>query len=273
MEITGDLILQYIVNAAIKVIAALIIFAIGRWLAGLSARYVGKALKRGDYDEALVRFLTNLTKLSVVALAIVIALGTLGVESTSYAALIAAFGLAVGLALQGALSNFAAGVLILVTHPFTLNQVVEIAGKTGLVDDIGILSTKLITGDNKVVVVPNGQIMDGTITNYSELGVRRIDLVFGIGYGDDLLKAKQLLLELLQKDERVLEDPAPTVKVLELAHSSVNFAVRPFVKIEDYWDAHFDLTEKVKLRFDEAGISIPYQQQDIHVFQANGNAS
>ncbi|RME98152.1 MAG: mechanosensitive ion channel family protein [Chloroflexi bacterium] len=258
---------QLIVQYGLNLLYALIIFAIGYWLAGVVSRLVKKALSRTGINETLIPFAANLAYIAVLVVAGLAALERLGVQTTSIIAILGAAGLAVGLALQGSLANFAAGVLILVFKPFTLGNLIEAAGVFGVVEQIQIFNTVLLTPDNKTVIVPNAQITGGSITNYSEKGFLRLDLVFGIGYDDDLLKAKSILEELVHADPRVLKEPAPTVAVLELADSSVNFAVRPFVKVEDYWGVHFDLTEAVKLRFDNEGISIPYPQQDVHMHQ------
>lgn len=272
MEFDFGPLLNTLINVGLRVIVALLIFAVGRWLAGVTARLVRRTLDQRGTDEAVARMVTTLTRLAVLLIAFAIALGTLGIETTALAALIAALGLAIGLALQGALANFAGGVLILTFHPFRIGDLVEISGSIGIIEDIQLVYTVLLTGDNSKVVIPNGQISNDKITNFSATGIRRVDLVFGIGYENDLHKAKGILTELVTADERVLAEPAPTIRVLELAGSSVNIAVRPFAKLEHYWDIYFDLTEQVKLRFDEEGISIPFPQQDVHLFQANGSA-
>ncbi len=190
-----------------------------------------------------------------------------GVATTSIIAVLGAMGLALGLALQGALANFAAGALMLVFRPMKVGDLVEAAGVFGRVEEIQIFNTVILTPDNKTVIIPNGQVTGGNITNYSAKGLIRVDLIFGIGYTDDLLKAKQILEEIVKADERVASNPAPSVDVMELADSSVNFAVRPFVDPEVYWNVYFGLTEQVKMRFDKEGLSIPFPQRDIHVFQ------
>lgn len=251
----------------LNLIGALLIFFIGRWAAGFGARMVKKLLDRGSVNQTLVNFAASLTQTIILVFAIVAAFEQMGVETTSLVALLGAAGLAVGLALQGSLANFAAGVMILFFQPFKIGDLIEGGGAFGVVEEIQIFNTIIITPDNKTVIVSNAQITGNNITNYSAKGMLRLDLVFGIGYDDDLLKAKRLLNDMLSNDERVLSDPSPTVAVLELADSTVNFAVRPYVKVEDYWDVHFDLTERVKLLFDKEGISIPYPQHDVHLFQ------
>jgi len=199
------------------------------------------------------------------------ALGTLGVETASFAAVIAAAGLAVGFALQGSLSNFAAGVMLIIFRPFKAGDFVEAGGAMGAVEAVNIFNTIMKSPDNKKVIIPNSKITGDSIVNYSAQDTRRVDMVFGIGYDDDIRKAKSTLEQILASDERVLKDPAPTVAVSELADSSVNFVVRPWVKTADYWGVFFDITEKVKLTFDEQGISIPFPQRDIHMFQEAAN--
>ena len=201
----------------------------------------------------------------LLAFVIIASLEQLGVDTSSLTAIIAAAGLAVGFALQGSLSNFAAGVMIILFRPFRVGEFIEGAGIKGTVREIQIFSTILTTGDNKRIIVPNGQIMSDDITNYSANDTRRIDMVFGIGYEDDLLAAKTTLEEILAAHPKVLEEPATVVNVAELADSSVNFNARPWVKTEDYWDVRADIHEQVKLVFDEKGISIPFPQQDVHV--------
>jgi len=271
MEFDFGPILTALIAVGLKVIAALIIFAIGRWIAELAAKWVRRALDRRETDEAVARMLTTLTRLTVLLVAFVIALGAVGIQTTALAGLIAALGLAIGLALQGALANFAGGMLILTFHPFRIGDLVQVGESMGIVEDIQLVSTVLASDNGSKVIVPNGQVANNTITNFSTTGIRRIDSVFGVSYDDDLQKAKEVLTKLVAADERILEEPAPVVRVLELADSSVNFAVRPFVKFDDYWDVRSDLTEQVKLRFDAEGLSMPYPQRDVHLIQTNGD--
>ena len=225
-------------------------------------------LQRSEVDATLIGFLTNLIYIGAMALVIITALGKLGVNTASFAAVIAAAGLAIGFALQGSLANFAAGVMLVIFRPFQVGDYVEAGGVSGTVEEIQIFATMFKTPDNKQVVVGNAAVTDGTIVNYSAKDTRRVDLVFGIGYDDDIKKAKDLLQKIRDEGERILNDPAPTVGLLELADSSVNFAVRPWVQTADYWDVYFALQERVKLAFDAAGISIPYPQSDVHMHQA-----
>jgi small conductance mechanosensitive channel len=256
-----------LIDLGLRILTAIVIFLFGRWLAKFAANLARKAMQRGKVDESLMRFIGNLVYVGLLAVTIISVLATLGVQTASLVALLGAGGLAIGLALEGALSNFAAGVLVLLFRPFKLDDFVEIAGTMGTVEEIQIFYTILITPDNKKVIIPNGQVTSNTITNYTALGTRRLDMVFGIGYNDDIKKTKEILSEMIAADPRVLPEPAPVVAVLELADSSVNFAVRPYVTVEDYWSLRFDFTEQVKLRFDAEGISIPFPQQDVHLHQ------
>lgn len=267
MELDLSPILTALITLGLKVVAALVIFAVGRWLANRAAKWVRRTLDARETDEAVARMLTTLTRLAVLVVALVLALATVGIQTTALAGLVAAFGLAIGLALQGALGNFAGGVLILTFHPFRIGDLVAVGGATGVVEDIQLVATVLDVGNGSRVIVPNGQVANSAITNFSATGMRRIDMAFGIGYDDDLQQAKAVLAELLTADPRVLEQPAPVVGVLELADSSVNLAVRPFVKLADYADVQFDLTEQVKRRFDAEGITMPYPQQAVHVIR------
>ncbi|MBN66213.1 MAG: mechanosensitive ion channel protein [Rickettsiales bacterium] len=255
------------VDWAINIAAAVAIFILGRWLAKFLVGFTNKLLRRSKVDETLIGFLGNIVYALALTLVIIASLSKLGINTTSLAAVLAAAGLAIGLSLQGSLSNFAAGVMLISFRPFKKGDYVEAAGSAGTVDDISIFTTTLKTPDNRVLIVPNKNILDNNIINYSAMDTRRIDMVFGIGYDDDLKKAKTILMEELENDDRVLSDPAPVVVVGELADSSVNFLVRPWTKSEDYWATKWDLTERIKLRFDAEGISIPFPQRDLHVYQ------
>ncbi len=216
-------------------------------------------------NEMLVNFLSSIINIVLMLFVIVAALNRLGVNTASLVALLGAAGLAIGLSLQDSLKNFAAGVMIILFKPFKLGDFVEAGGATGVVEKITIFSTQFKTGDNKEIIVPNGAIYGGMIVNYSTKETRRIDLVFGIGYGDDIKKAKEIIIDILNSDEGILKDPEPTVALGELADSSVNFNVRPWVKSADYWPVRADILEKIKIAFDENGISIPYPQMDVHL--------
>jgi len=222
-------------------------------------------LNKAQLDSILVDFISAIISSLLTLFVIIAAVGKLGVDTTSLVAILGAAGLAIGLSLQGSLQNFAAGVMLLVFRPFKAGDFVEAGGVSGSVINIGIFSTIMSTPDNKEIIVPNGNIYGDNITNYSAKSTRRVDMVFGIGYGDDLLKAKRVLTSMLDADERVLKEPAYTVAVGELGDSSVNLVVRPWVKSSDYWGLKFDFTEAVKLRFDQEGISIPFPQMDVHL--------
>ena len=255
----------YVVPWAINIFFALVIFIVGRWLTHILVKLLRKALGRADMDEILINFVASIANAVLMLFVIIAALNQLGVNTTSLIALLGAAGLAIGLALQNSLQNFASGVMLIIFRPFKTGDFVEAGGTSGVVEHISIFTTIMRTGDNREVIVPNGAIYNGTITNYSARDTRRIDMVFGIGYGDDIRKAKQILQRLLDADERILKDPAPLIAVGELADSSVNFNVRPWVKSGDYWGVKFDFTEQVKLTFDAEGISIPYPQMDVHM--------
>lgn len=252
-----------------NVLAALIIFVVG-WSAAKVARGVlRRALTKASFDETLSLFLSRLAYMLLLTFVAIVTIQKLGVDTTSFAAVIAAGGLAVGLALQGSLSNFASGVMLIALRPFKVGDFVEAAGTSGKVAAIAVFATELLTGDNKKVIIPNSAIASATITNYSANATRRVDLVVGVGYDADLRKAREVLESILSAEPRVLKDPAPLVAVSNLGESSVDFVVRPWVNSGDYWPVTFDLNERIKLRLDEEGISIPFPQRDIHVHQVS----
>jgi len=253
------------VDFGINVVTAILIFFVGKWVVNLVVSGLMKAMQKGELDVTLRRFIGNLARMLLMLFVIIAAINQLGVQTASLIALLGAAGLAVGLALQGSLSNFAAGVLIVLFRPYKVGDWIEGGGISGAVEEVQILTTVLKTGDNKRVIVPNSQIMGTTITNYSANETRRVDLVVGVSYSDDLDKVRKELQDLVDTDERILKDPAVTIAVSELADSSVNFVLRPWVKTADYWAVYFDLTERVKKRFDEVGISIPFPQRDVHI--------
>tara|TARA_B110000503_G_scaffold142160_1_gene238067 strand:- start:1912 stop:2589 length:678 start_codon:yes stop_codon:yes gene_type:complete len=224
---------------------------------------------RAKVDNILVDFLSGLAKAAMVLFVIVAALTQLGVDTTSLIALIGAAGIAVGLALKDSLQNFASGVMLILFRPFKAGDFIDAGGVMGIVERITVFSTTLRTGDNKEVIVPNGSIYGGTITNYSARETRRVDMIFGIGYDADLLKAKTVLRALVDNDERILKEPEVLIAIAELADSSVNIIVRPWVKSGDYWPVFWDMQEKVKLTFDQEGISIPFPQMDVHLNKAD----
>jgi small conductance mechanosensitive channel len=253
----------------LKLVAAAVVFIVGRWVAKGLTRFAEKVMNKRQVDPTIVAFTVNMAYIILLVFVVLAALGQLGIQTTSFIAVIGAAGLAVGLALQGSLSNFAAGFLMIIFRPFKVGDFIEGAGVAGTVEVIHIFTTQLSTPDNKTVIVPNAGLTAGNITNYSAKGTRRVDMVMGIGYEDDIDKAKEIMADLIAQDERILKDPAPTIGVVELADSSVNFAVRPWVKSGDYWNVYFELTEKIKKRFDAEGISIPYPQRDVHVYKHN----
>ena len=264
-----ELAINYGSQYGLKLLFALLVFFIGKRIARFITNLVIKLMKNNDVDAELIGFFDSLIYWLLFALVCVAALGQLGVQTASFIALIGAAGLAIGLALQGALSNFAAGVLIIILRPLRVNDFVEVAGEAGSIQNIKIFTTELRTGDNKCVIIPNSRVLDSNIVNYSSTGRRRVDLVFGIGYNDNLDHARKVFQDIIQSDERILKDPEPVIAVSELAESSVNFVVRPWVKTEDYWAVNFDITEQVKKRFDEEKISIPFPQQDVNIFKAD----
>jgi small conductance mechanosensitive channel len=257
----------YLIPWFVKIALALAIFFIGREVAKWLVKLSGRVLRKGGMDDMLVQFLGNITHALLLAFVVLAALAQLGINTSSALAVFAAAGLAVGLALQNSLANFAAGVMLIVFRPFKVGDFVEAGGVAGVVESIAVFSTTMKTGDNKEVIVPNGQIYSATITNFSARATRRIDLVFAIGYGDDIKQAKQILAAEMAKDARILQEPSPAILVLELADSSINLAARPWVNSGDYWTVRSDLLENVKGAFDAAGIRIPYPQRDVHLHE------
>lgn len=249
----------------LKIMGALLIFIIGKWVARRIQRFIVNMMRKNKMDETLLSFVESIVYVVLLIVVVLASLNTLGIETTSFIAILGAAGLAIGLALQGTLGNIGSGVLLISFRPFKMDDFVIVGGETGTVAGISMFATTLHTLDNKVITVPNSAVTSGNITNFSSKEIRRIDLTFGIGYGDDLRLAKATLEEILREDERVLKDPAPFVGVIELGDSSVNFVFRPWVKSSDYWDVYFAMHEKVKLTFDAKGISIPYPQMDIHL--------
>ncbi|CAH8226946.1 small conductance mechanosensitive channel MscS [Vibrio aestuarianus] len=257
----SDLLVQYGVN----IISAVLILFIGNIVVKAVAGSVAKVLKKKEMDNAVVEFIHGLVRYLLFVIVLIAALGRVGVETASVVAVIGAAGLAIGLALQGSLSNFAAGVLIVAFRPFKSGDYVEISGVAGSVEAIQIFQTILKTPDNKMVVVPNSGVIGGAITNYSRHATRRVDMVIGVSYKADLQKTKQVLRATLEKDPRILKDPDMTIGVLALADSSINFVVRPWVKTEDYWGVYFDSMQAIKEALDANGIEIPFPQMDVHL--------
>ncbi|MEI8657460.1 MULTISPECIES: small-conductance mechanosensitive channel MscS [Gammaproteobacteria] len=257
----SDLLIQYGVN----IVSAILILIIGNIIVKAVAGSVAKVLHKKEMDKAVVEFIHGLVRYVLFVIVLIAALGRVGVETASVVAVIGAAGLAIGLALQGSLSNFAAGVLIVGFRPFKSGDYVEVAGVAGSVEAIQIFQTILKTPDNKMVVVPNGAIIGGSITNYSRHATRRVDLVIGVSYKADLKLTKKVIRETLEKDSRILKDPDITIGVLALADSSVNFVVRPWCKTEDYWGVYFDSMQAIKEALDANGIEIPFPQMDVHL--------
>ena len=262
-----DTAVQAISVYGVKLLIALIVFLIGKRIARMLTNIAVKAMSKASVDKELTGFLESLIYWGLFAIVVIAALGQLGIQTASFIAILGAAGLAVGLALQGSLSNFAAGVLILILRPFNVGNYVETAGSAGSVTRINIFTTELLTGDNKKIIIPNSRVLDSNIVNYSSTGTRRVDMVFGIGYDDDIDKARSILKSIIDDDKRILKDHDTRIAVSELGDSSVNFVVRPWVSSADYWDVLFDTNAEVKKRFDAQGVSIPFPQRDVHVIK------
>ena len=257
--------LELATTYGIKILGAIVIWIVGSWIIKKIIKGARKVMSKQNYDESLQKFLLNLLGWTLKIILIVSILGTLGVETTSFAAILAAAGLAIGMALQGSLGNFAGGVLIMIFKPFKIGDLIEAQGELGVVKEIEIFTTKLTGLSNREIIIPNGSLSNGNIINYTTEGTRRVDLTFGVGYDSDIKKTKAVLMQVLLSHPKVLKEPAPTVNVSELADSSINFAVRPWSTADDYWDVYFGITEDVKEALDKAGIEIPYPHQvEIH---------
>ena len=252
----------------INLVTAIAIFYIGKMIVGLLTRSLRKVMQAHEIDKTLESFVCNLVRMVLLTFVIIASVSALGIQTTSFIAVVGAAGLAIGLALQGSLSNFASGVLIVLFRPYKVGDWVEAAGVAGTIVEVQILTTVFKTGDNKSIIVPNGQVMNSIIINYSANDQRRVDMVVGVSYDDDLDKVRATLEDLIAADDRILDDPACTIAVAELADSSVNFIVRPWVKSGDYSGVKFDLTEAIKKRFDKEGITFPFPQQDVHLYSA-----
>ncbi len=248
-----------------QIVTAVLILVLG-WIASkIIVRITKSYLLKANIDQLLVNFATSILYWTLLLVIIIAALSSLGIDTTALIALLGAAGIAIGIALQDSMKNFASGVLLIVFRPFDIGDFVEAGGTSGVVEEITLFSTMMRTGDNRSVIVPNGAIYDDTITNNSARDTRRVDMVFGIGYEDDMRKARDIMMDILKADERILTDPEPAIALAELADSSVNFNVRPWCASADYWAVKSDITEKIKLAFDENSISIPYPQMDVHV--------
>lgn len=254
-----------------KVIGAIIILIVGRIVVSFLSKMVKKVLRKANTEETITKFVTTLTRIGLMIFVILAALSTLGVETASIIAVIGAAGLAVGFALQGSLSNFASGIMLIVFRPIKKDDLAEIAGHLGVIKEVHIFHTVMVSLENKRVIIPNSKITSDSIVNYSAEGYLRCDMVFGVSYGDDIDKAKAILEKIMHSDSRVMAEPPYMVAVKTLNNSSVDFAVRPYVKVEDYWGVYFDTTEQVKKQFDAAGVTIPFPQRDVHMFQKTGS--
>jgi len=269
-SVISESVVELVSTWGLKVVGAIAVLIVGRMICGALRRGTRRALERGNVDAALVPFASSLVYYFALAVVLIAVLNLFGIQTASVIAILGAAGLAVGLAMQGTLSNFAAGVMLLVFRPFKLGDFVEVAGTAGSVQEIGIFSTVLHTGDNRKVIVPNSSVYGDTITNYSANETRRIDLVIGIGYDDDIGRALETIRRVLSTDARVLGEPEPQVAVSELGDSSVNLVVRPWCASSDYWAVRFDLTRAIKEQLEAAGCSIPFPQTDVHLHQPNG---
>lgn len=266
--LTAAFLSSYILPWAIKIALAIAIFVVGKWVAWRISLLAERLLLTANLDQTLARFLRNIGYWALLAAVVIAALDQLGVNTTSLLAVIGAAGLAIGLALKDSLGNFASGVMLILFRPFDLGDYVEAGGTAGTVEEIGLFATKFMTPDNRLIIVPNSQVAGGTIVNVNAKGTRRLDLVIGIGYADDIDVARKILVDLIANDQRILAEPAPAVTMAELADSSVNFNVRPWVNSADYWAVRADLLEAIKKSFDTHGVSIPFPQQDVHLHQA-----
>lgn len=262
-----DRVYEILAIYGLRIIAAIAIFVIGRWVALGVARIIKKLMIKSNVDLTLVSFVRNLIYIVLLVFVVIAALNQLGIQTASFIAIIGAAGLAIGLALQGSLANFAAGVLMIIFKPFKVGDFIEGGGAAGTVEKIEIFTTQLKTPDNKTIIIPNAKMTGDKITNFTVKGTRRVDFVFGIGYGDDIDKARSVIKGIVDADERVLKEPEPMIVVSELADSSVNFTVRAWATADDYWSFYFDTIEKVKKGFDTQGVSIPFPQRDVHVYE------
>ena len=265
MDMAMGMVIQY----GPRFVLALLVLIIGLWIINRAVRLMGAGMERSNTEPTLARFLSSLVSIGLKALLLISVASMIGIATTSFIAILGAAGLAVGLALQGSLANFAGGVLVLMFRPYKVGDFVEAQGVSGTVSEIQIFNTFIKTADNKVIIVPNGAISNGIITNYSKEATRRVDFVFGIGYSDDIAKAKAIIERLVTGDERTLADPAPQIVVSNLGASSVDITVRVWVNAADYWGLYFDLTEQVKNTFDAEAVSIPFPQTDVHIHQVS----
>ena len=270
METANNYFSQFIdllVDYGPKFIAALLTLIIGLLIIKVIVKQLNKLMLKNGVDESLKPFLKSMTSIILKVLLIISVMSMVGIAMTSFIAILAAAGLAIGMALSGTLQNFAGGVMILIFKPFNVGDYIDAQGFSGIVKEIQIFNTILVSVDNKTIIIPNGGLSTSAMTNYSTQETRRVDFVFGIGYGDDIDKTKDVLNKLILQDKRIMSDPEPFVAVSELGDSSVNFVVRVWVQAGDYWGVFFDMTEQVKKTFDKENISIPYPQTDVHLFK------
>ncbi|MDW3651614.1 MAG: mechanosensitive ion channel [Bacteroidia bacterium] len=264
MDFLNDISTDQILDYGTKAIGAILVLVIGFWIANRIAKMIGNRMRKNTSDPTAANFITDIMSILLKVLVVLTAASTMGIEMTSFAAIIAAMGLAVGMALQGSLSNFAGGVMMAIFKPFEMGDLIEAQGHTGVVEGLNMFVTTLTTPDSKTVILPNGALSNGDIVNYSKLDQLRVDLVIGIGYDADIQQARNVIMEVMKNDPKVMDSPAPSVNVLELGDSSVNLAVRPFATVANYWDVYFGIQEKVKVALDQAGIDIPYPQTVMH---------
>ncbi|MEL6776420.1 MAG: mechanosensitive ion channel domain-containing protein [Cyanobacteria bacterium J06597_16] len=263
----------FVLGFLLNAVLALVIFGVGRWLARFAKRLVKKGMTKAQVEPTLTVFASNILFYVIMAFVVLAALGAVGIETTSLIAALGAAGLAIGLALQGSLTNFAAGIIIIIFQPFRVGDWVEVDGHSGYIMEIELLTTSLRTLDNRTVILPNGALTENSLVNYSTQGKLRLDLVVGVDYTTDIDRVKQILLEVLTTNERVLQNPKPTVGLLEMADSSLNFAVRPWVAPQDYEPQKLAIHEAIKKRLDSESISIPFPQRDVHLFETRGLSS
>ena len=261
----SELLSQYVIPWGIKIVSAILIYVIGRWVTKLVVKSVAKLMSKSNVDASLTKFAGNIIGSVLTIFVLIAAIEQLGVDTTSIMAIFAAAGLAVGLALKDSLSNFSAGVMLIMFKPFKIGDFVNAGGSAGVIEEIQIFNTIMRTGDNQEIIIPNSHIYGGSITNVSARDTRRIDLVIGIGYDDNIGTAKSLIEDIISNNTLILAEPAPTIMVLELGESSIDIAVRPWVKTGDYWGVRAELLQTIKETFDEKGISIPYPQRDVHM--------
>lgn len=258
---------ELIMSYGMKLVVAIAIFIIGKWVANLIAKYMKKIMLARNVDLTITKFTSNIVYYTMMVVVVIAALGQLGVQTASFVAVVGAAGLAIGFALQGSLSNFAAGVMLILFKPFRVGDFVEAGGTSGTVNEVSIFTTILKTPDNKTVIVSNSDVLGNNITNYSAEALRRVDFTVGVSYEASIDAVRNELLSIVEEESRRIEDKEVTIAVGELADSSVNFVLRMWVKKEDYWGVFFDTNEKIKKRFDEKGIGIPYPQMDVHLFK------